>query len=53
MPTDSGLTALRRIRPYRGAFTPEAAEQLGDTVDFHTLVEAVETLSHALDNLGY
>ncbi|MEV5598168.1 MarR family winged helix-turn-helix transcriptional regulator [Streptomyces sp. NPDC052496] len=51
--TDDGLTALRRITPDHGAFAAELAEQLGGAPEFRAVMEAVETLSRALDNLGY
>ncbi len=51
--TDDGLPALLRISPDRAPFTAALAEQRGGTVDFGAVVEAVETLSRALDNLGY
>ncbi|MFH8344696.1 MarR family winged helix-turn-helix transcriptional regulator [Streptomyces sp. NPDC018045] len=51
--TDDGLTALHRITPDHGAFAAELAGQLGGTPGFRAVVEAVETLSRALDNLGY
>ncbi|GCD44663.1 hypothetical protein [Streptomyces paromomycinus] len=51
--TDDGLSPLHRISPYRAAFAADLAEQLGGTPDFRAAVEAVETLSRALDNLGY
>lgn len=51
--TDDGLPALRRISPDRAAFATDLAEQTGCTPDFRAVVEAVETLSRALDNLGY
>ncbi|MFD7666392.1 MarR family winged helix-turn-helix transcriptional regulator [Streptomyces sp. NPDC059788] len=51
--TDDGLTALRRITPDHGEFAPELSERLGGTADFPPVAEAVETLSQALDNLGY
>ncbi|WP_030023226.1 MarR family winged helix-turn-helix transcriptional regulator [Streptomyces monomycini] len=52
-PTDDGLSALRRITPEHAVFAAELAEHLGGTPDFRAAVEAVETLSRALDNLGY
>ncbi|GCD36574.1 hypothetical protein OEIGOIKO_04338 [Streptomyces chrestomyceticus JCM 4735] len=51
--TDDGLPALLRISPDRAPFATALAEQLGGTADFRAVVEAVETLSRALDNLGY
>ncbi|WP_275126577.1 hypothetical protein [Streptomyces chrestomyceticus] len=44
---------MLRISPDRAPFTAALAEQRGGTVDFGAVVEAVETLSRALDNLGY
>ncbi|MFH8408963.1 MarR family winged helix-turn-helix transcriptional regulator [Streptomyces sp. NPDC018019] len=51
--TDDGLTALRRITPDHGAFAAELSEQLGGPAEFRAVMEAVETLSRALDNLGH
>lgn len=51
--TDDGLSAVHRIAADHTAFAAGLAEQLGGTPDFRAAVEAVETLSRALDNLGY
>ncbi|MFI9231732.1 MarR family winged helix-turn-helix transcriptional regulator [Streptomyces rimosus] len=51
--TADGLSALQRITPDHGEFAAELSEQLGGPAQFRTVMEAVETLSRALDNLGH
>ncbi|MFH8749091.1 hypothetical protein ACH4GK_20590 [Streptomyces rimosus] len=44
---------MQRIPPDHGEFAAELSEQLGGPAQFRTAMEAVETLSRALDNLGH
>jgi DNA-binding MarR family transcriptional regulator len=51
-PTDEGFAAVRKINPGHAEFASRLCEQLGGEEEFHNVVQALESLSAAMDALG-